>query len=167
MNRPPDILVMGVSGCGKSTLGRTLAEALGSVFLDADDFHPLENISKMADGLPLTDEDRDPWLRDIAAKLLLLRSNGRSFVLACSALKERYREVLHQAAPGLVVVWLDGTPELILERMSSRKNHFMPADLLASQFAALEPPADAIRLDIHEPVADLASRIHVILKSRL
>jgi len=165
MSRPPDILVMGVSGCGKSTVGKALATALGSIFLDADDFHPPESVAKMAAGIPLTDEDREPWLRGIAAKLLVLRTNGSPFVLACSALKERYREALRQSAPDLVVVWLDGTPELIRERMLSRKDHFMPPALLESQLAALEAPADAIWLDIREPVAILVSRIHVIQES--
>lgn len=162
MSRPPDILVMGVSGCGKSTVGKALAAAIGSIFLDADDFHSPESVAKMAAGHPLTEEDREPWLREIAAKLQLLRSTGSSFVLACSALKECYRDALKQGAPGLVVVWLDGTPELIRERMLSRNQHFMPPALLDSQLAALEPPTDAIRLDIREPVAILVSRIHVI-----
>ncbi len=166
MNRPPDILVMGVSGCGKSTVGKALATALGSMFLDADDFHPPESIAKMAAGIALTDADRQPWLTAIAAKLMLLRSDGRSFVLACSALKERYREILVDAAPGLVIVWLDGNPELIRKRMSSRKDHFMPSVLLETQFSALEPPSNAFRLDIRESVADLVSRIYVTLRSR-
>lgn len=164
MNRPPDMLVMGVSGCGKSTFGHALAAAIGSVFLDADDFHPPENVAKMATGIALTDEDRGPWLAAIARKMKELRAEGRSFVLACSALKETYRGVLAQAAPGLVVVLLDGTPEQIRERLLTRKDHFMPPALLDSQFAALEPPADAIRLDIGEPVASLVAHILTTLK---
>ena len=157
---------MGVSGCGKTTLGKAVAASLGSQFVDADDFHPPQNIAKMAAGLSLTDQDRDPWLAGIAAKLVSMRSEGRSFVLACSALKQCYRESLIQSAPGLIIVWLDGMPDLILERMLSRNDHFMPPDLLESQFATLEPPTCDIRLDIREPVADLVSRIHVILGSR-
>src|SRR6476620_1289194 len=109
MNRPPDILVMGVSGSGKSTLGTALAATLGSVFLDADDFHPPENIAKMAGGTALTDLDREPWLAAIAARLKALRSEGVSFVLACSALKESYRKELIRAAPDLVILHLEGT----------------------------------------------------------
>lgn len=163
MSRPPDFLVMGVCGSGKSTLGLALAEALGSVFLDADDFHPPGNVAKMSAGISLTDEDRVSWLMAISARMKELGSDGRALVLACSALKERYRESLRQAAPGLVVVWLEGAPELILERMSSRKDHFMPPALLESQFADLETPADAIRLDVRQPVAMLVAHIFAIL----
>ena len=167
MNHTPDILVMGVSGSGKTTVGKAVAASLGSLFLDADDFHPPENLAKMAAGISLTDQDREPWLAEIASKLATLRTEGRSFVLACSALKERYRKVLSQAAPGLVLVWLEGPPELIHERMLSRKHHFMPPALLESQLATLEPPECAIRLDVRETVTDLASRIHVMLTARI
>jgi carbohydrate kinase (thermoresistant glucokinase family) len=166
MSRQQDILVMGVSGSGKTTVGKAVAASLGLLFLDADDFHPPENVAKMAAGLSLTDQDREPWLAAIAGKLTALRSEGRPFVLACSALKERYREILVQAAPGLVVIWLQGSPDLIRERMLAREHHFMPSALLESQFVTLEPPASAIRLDIRESIADLASRIHVMLGSR-
>jgi gluconokinase len=167
MSRLPNILVMGVSGCGKSTVGKALATALGWVFLDADDFHPPENVAKMASGIALTDADRGPWLKAIAGKLGELRADGRSFVLACSALKESYREELTRAAPGLLVVLLDGNPELIRERLLARKSHFMPPALLDSQFAALEVPACAIRLDIGETVATLVDRVFATMKFRV
>jgi len=158
MTRPPDILVMGVSGSGKSTLGRALAEVFGSVFLDADDFHPPENIAKMSAGVALTDEDRAPWLEAIAEEMERQSLAGRSIVLACSALKERYRQVLSQAVKKLNVVILEGTPDQVRERLLARRDHFMPPALLESQLAALEPPADAIRLEIGQPVTQLVAR---------
>ena len=164
MIRPPDILVMGVSGCGKTTVGNALAAEIGSVFLDADDFHPPENVTKMSAGIALTDEDREPWLALIAAELSRLVMQGETFVLACSALKERYRQVIAHAAPGLVVVLLEGTPDQLRERLSARKDHFMPPALLDSQFAALESPPAAIRLDIAAPVVTIISHILTTLK---
>lgn len=166
MTRAPDILLMGVSGCGKSTVGALLAARLGSMFLDADDFHPAGNVAKMAAGIPLTDEDRVPWLKAIAVRLGEMRSEGRPFVLACSALKAAYRSFLCQAAPGLEVVLLTGTPELIRERLSSRKGHFMSAALLSSQFEALETPADAIQVCIEATVEDVVAQILAALETR-
>jgi len=164
MSRPPDILIMGVSGSGKSSVGSALANSLGSFFLDADDFHPPDNVAKMSAGIALTDEDRGPWLATVAERMSELNAKGRTFVVACSALKERYRQVLFDAVPSLVCVLLEGTPGQIHERLLTRKDHFMPPALLDSQFAALEPPANAIRLDIGEPVATLVSCILSTLK---
>lgn len=166
MTRVPDVLLMGVSGSGKSTVGALLAARLGSTFLDADDFHPAGNVAKMAAGNPLTDEDRVPWLEAIAARLAEMRFEGRTFVLACSALKEVYRSFLCQTAPGLEVVLLKGTPELIRERLSSRKGHFMSTALLDSQFEALETPADAIQIGIEAPVDDAVAQILNALETR-
>lgn len=150
---------MGVAGSGKTTVGLALARELGSRFLDADAFHPEENIAKMASGIPLTDKDREPWLDSLAGKLAAVRAEGASFVLACSALKESYRERLMRQAPDLKVVFLDGTAALIHQRISTRNGHFMPPILLQSQFEALEIPQTAIRLDVEAPVAVLVSRI--------
>jgi len=146
---------MGVSGSGKTTVGEHLAAALGIPFLDADDFHPAANVAKMKAGIPLTDEDRAPWLEILAAKL----KETPAFVLACSALKAKYREVLQAAVPDMKIAFLNGSPELIHERLVHRGQHFMPASLLDSQFSALEVPTDAIRLDIAEPVETIVARI--------
>jgi gluconokinase len=137
------VVVMGVSGSGKSTVGALLAERLGVEFLDADEFHPPENVAKMAAGVPLTDADRGPWLERLNAEL---RRRGDA-VLACSALKESYRRALAQGLE-CRFVHLRGPIELIRSRMEFRRHRYMPASLLESQFAALEPPSGAIDVDI-------------------
>jgi len=148
---------MGVAGTGKTTVGRKLAETLGGTFLDADDFHPPENVAKMRAGIPLDDADRAPWLDALAEAL---QSHGKQpVVLACSALKEIYRERLLAAAPDLILVFLDGDPALIRQRMEERVDHFMPPTLLDSQLQNLEAPENALRLDIAEPVEVLVARI--------
>ena len=143
------IIVMGVSGCGKSTVGELLAEAEGAVFLDGDSLHPQANIDKMAAGHPLNDQDREPWLREIGQRL---GSHGQgSLIIACSALKRSYRDLIRAEAPGTVFVHLHGTPELLAERMGARPGHFMPVGLLESQLATLEPLGSdeaAVVLDI-------------------
>ena len=142
------IVVMGVSGCGKSTIAALLAARLGAHFRDGDEFHPPENVRKMSDGIPLTDEDREPWLeavRDYAADAA--REHGRC-VIACSALKRRYRDTLGGGAGEAVggdgvrtfYVFLQGSPELIASRMHLRTGHFMPENMLESQFETLESP---------------------------
>jgi gluconokinase len=153
------VLMMGVAGAGKTTVGRALAEELSWRFLDADDFHPPQNIAKMASGVPLDDEDRRPWLAKINQALLELQSAGSSAVLACSALKESYREQLARGVKDLEVVYLHGAFDLIQERMNGRRHRFMPAALLKSQFAALEPPRQAIEVDVSAPVERSISRI--------
>jgi len=137
------VVVMGVSGCGKSTVGALLAQALGAEFLDADEFHPPENVAKMAAGVPLTDADRRPWLERLNEEL----RKRKDAVLACSALTESYRTIL---AAGLDcrVLHLRGPIELIRARMEDRSHRYMPASLLESQFATLEPPVGAIEVDI-------------------
>ena len=141
------VVVMGVSGCGKSTVGKLLAERLGRRFLDADEFHPPANVAKMAAGTPLTDADRLPWLENLNRKLL----EDRNTVLACSALKESYRLILATASGDCRFVHLRGSIELIRSRLTERRHRFMPASLLESQFAALEPPQGAIEIDIAQP----------------
>lgn len=142
------VVVMGVSGCGKSTVGRALADAMGWPFFDADDYHPPANIAKMANGIPLEDADRFPWLERLRARMAEEADAGRSAVLACSALKEAYRAILRRSAPDVRFVHLRGTPEEILQLMSRRSGHFMKPGMLASQFAALEEPADALTLPV-------------------
>jgi len=135
---------MGVAGAGKSTLGAALAARLGWRFIDADDYHPQENVAKMAAGVPLEDEDRWPWLDLLNRKL----KEEASLVLACSALKESYRRRLLEGVAASRVVYLHGSFELLAERLAQRRHRYMPASLLESQFAALEPPAVAIAVDV-------------------
>jgi gluconokinase len=139
-------LIMGVSGCGKTTVGKRWAEEIGAVFLDADDFHPAANLTKMAAGHPLTDQDRKPWLAAIAATIDTLTDTP--VVLACSALRAIYREQLLREYPAWHVVLLHGDRRLLQQRLERRRGHFMPASLLDSQLAVLEIPADALRIDI-------------------
>jgi len=145
---------MGVSGCGKSTVGALLAERMGAEFLDADDFHPPENVAKMAAGAPLDDADRAPWLARLNAEL----RRRRHSVLACSALKETYREALRHGVD-CRFVHLRGGFELIQARLAARRHRYMPASLLESQFAALEPPAGAIEVDVAAPPAECVAAI--------
>lgn len=135
-------VVMGVSGCGKTTVGQALAARLGCPFYDGDDFHPPANVAKMASGVPLNDGDRAPWLARLAGLLKQHEAKGETAVLACSALKQLYREQL-RVSPEVQFVYLAGSFDLIWQRMSQRANHYMKADMLRSQFAALEPPAAA------------------------
>lgn len=154
------VLVMGVSGAGKSTLGAALARELGWRFIDADDYHAPENIAKMAAGKPLEDEDRWPWL-DSLNSMLKIEDNA---VLACSALKESYRARLTAGLEDCKIVYLHGAFGLIRARLGARRHRFMPAALLESQFAALEPPRHAIAIDVAaEPsacVAAILARLH-------
>ena len=138
------VVVMGVSGAGKSTIGRLLAERLGWRFLDADEFHPPQNVAKMRAGTPLTDEDRWPWLRNLNSML----KQEANAVLACSALKEIYRQRLVDGIDDNKLVFLKGEKSLIRSRLDARQHKYMPASLLDSQFATLEPPAGAIEVDI-------------------
>ncbi|HEX9184547.1 MAG TPA: gluconokinase [Burkholderiales bacterium] len=139
------VVVMGVSGSGKSTVGALLASRLGAEFLDADEFHPPENVAKMAAGVPLTDADRKPWLERLNAEL----RKRKDAVLACSALKGSYRRALAQSVE-CRFVHLRGPIELIRSRMETRRHRYMPASLLESQFATLESPSGAIEVDIAE-----------------
>jgi len=153
------ILLMGVSGSGKTTVGRILAADLGWAFYDADDFHPPANVEKMQRGIPLTDADRAPWLDALHALLASLAGDGRSAVLACSALKQSYRDHLVAGVGGVRVVYLRGSAALLQRRLAARRGHFMPADLLRSQLEALQAPADAIAVDIADPPQAVAADI--------
>ncbi|MFR9775680.1 gluconokinase [Micromonospora sp. MS34] len=139
--QPPTrhVVVMGVSGAGKTTVARGIAEVTGLRFAEADEFHPPANVARMRAGIPLDDADRWPWLRDLAAWMAARHAEGVSTVLTCSALKRAYRDVLRQGPPHVEFVHLDGAAELIRERMTRRADHYMPASLLDSQRAILEP----------------------------
>jgi gluconokinase len=137
---PCALVVMGVSGSGKSTIADILAERIGWTFEDGDKFHPASNVAKMHAGQPLTDEDRWPWLRAIAAEINRACAAGEHLVIACSALKRAYRDILVQGRKDVRIVFLDGSQQLIASRLAKRKGHFMPPDLLPSQFRTLEPP---------------------------
>jgi len=139
---------MGVSGSGKTTKAQMLAKATDGDWLDADDFHSAENKAKMTAGIPLTDDDRWPWLDRLNTELRAAAGKGRPVFLACSALKQKYRDRLVTGLPQARFIYLKGSFELIRSRLARRKNHFMPAGLLESQFADLEEPGDAIVLDI-------------------
>jgi gluconokinase len=142
------VVVMGVSGSGKTTIGEALAARLGWRYLDADDYHPPQNIAKMAAGTPLQDEDRWPWLERIN---LVLREQSDA-VLGCSALKDAYRQRLTAGLKDFRIVYLNGSFELLSKRAAERKHRFMPASLLKSQFETLEPPRSAIEVDVAQPV---------------
>jgi gluconokinase len=137
---PCALVVMGVSGSGKSTIGDKLAERLGWNYEDGDKFHPASNVAKMSAGEPLTDEDRWPWLQAIAAEIDRVCEAGEHAVIACSALKRAYRDILVHGRNDVRIIYLKGAQELIASRLAVRKHHFMPPGLLASQFRALEPP---------------------------
>lgn len=151
------IVVMGVAGSGKSTIAKELAARHGYDMLDADELHSAAEILKMATGHPLSDDDRLPWLQRVGERIHDEIDAGRSSVTACSALRRTYRDVLRHDAPGLFFVWLDGPIDVVRERMLARHDHFMPATLLESQYATLEPLAPdelGVRIDLtNEPTA--------------
>jgi len=159
-------LLMGVCGCGKTTVGEALAQALGWRFIDADDLHPPSNVAKMASGVPLTDADRWPWYERISSELQNATAAGQHAVLACSALKRAYRVRLARGVD-LRVVYLKGDAATIEPRLASRRGHFMPVSLLASQYATLEEPGEAIVVDIAQPVAAQVAAITRALRERL
>jgi len=157
---PPAIVVMGVAGCGKSAVGIALAAALGAVFIEGDRLHPPENVARMASGEPLTDQLRQGWLDAIGERIAALMGQGEGVVAACSALKRSYRERLSGFCPDVVFLYLEIDPATARQRVGNRKGHFMPASLVDSQFAILEPPAAderALTLDATRPVGDLVA----------
>jgi gluconokinase len=163
---PLVVVVMGVSGSGKTEVGRLVAAELGCEFLDADDFHPPENVERMRRGIPLDDEQRIPWLDRLAGIVTDAGAAGRRIVLACSALKRRYRERIGVGGPHVRLVHLDGPEELIRDRLARRVGHYMPASLLASQCAALERPTPeerAITVSIAGSPASIARNITAAL----
>ncbi|SED91308.1 gluconate kinase, SKI family [Arthrobacter alpinus] len=151
------VVVMGVSGAGKSTIGTLVADAMNFPFVDADSLHPLENIRKMAAGTPLNDEDRWPWLDLVGHELATTR--GKGIVVACSALKRRYRDAIRAQAPDTIFLHLEGSLEVLSSRLEGRSGHFMPPNLLASQLDALEP----MEADEAAVVIDIAASMNEIL----
>ncbi|MFB6249867.1 MAG: gluconokinase [Salinibacter sp.] len=155
------VLLMGVSGSGKTTVGTRLAEALGWTFADGDDFHPASNVEKMRRGTPLTDADRWPWLRALQDYIGECLADDVPAVVACSALKAAYREVLLEDNPGAELVYLRGSYRLIRRRMEARPDHFFDAEMLDSQFEALEEPApdEALIVDVDAPPSAIVEAI--------
>lgn len=159
MTPPRIILIMGVAGSGKTTIGRRLAAGLGWPYHEADDFHSPANKDKMSRGIPLDDHDRAPWLAAIRAAMDGDLAAGRSAVFTCSALREKYRHVLMDGAPGVALVYLHCDLETSLARVGRRAGHFMKAALVRSQFEALEAPADALTLDVRLPPGKIVAEI--------
>jgi carbohydrate kinase (thermoresistant glucokinase family) len=161
------LIIMGVSGSGKSTIATALGQRLGWIVEDADQFHPESNVKKMSAGIPLTDDDRWPWLQAIADEIARKRASGTSVIVACSALKRAYRDVLVQGHHDTRIVYLRGRKDLIAERLAARKNHFMPPGLLDSQFRTLEEPSDdehPLVVDIDASVDQIADRVVALLE---
>ena len=152
------IIVMGVAGSGKTTIGRRLADRLGWPFYDGDDFHPPANIEKMSHGIPLNDDDRSNWLRALAALIRKQLADGRSAVVACSALKQQYRDQL-RINDQVHFVYLKGSYDVIWQRLQARSGHYMKAAMLASQFAALEEPGDALTVNVEQSEEQVVEQI--------
>ena len=153
------LVLMGVSGSGKTTVGRLLARELGWRFFEGDAFHPAANIEKLGRGIPLTEEDRAPWLAALAQLVTDLESHGQSAVIACSALRQSHRDALRRAGASVQFVHLQGDSELIRSRLAKRRGHFAAPSLLESQLDTLEAPSDAFSVDIARPPSDIVSRI--------
>ena len=158
----PAVVVMGVTGSGKSTIGTRLAAALACPYIEGDDKHPPENIARMRAGIALTDADREGWLDAIGRDIAVAAAAGHGVVAACSALKRPYRDRLRRHCPGIVFVYLAVDPQTARGRVARRSGHFMPASLVDSQFASLEPPSPdeaAIMLDARRPVAETVDAV--------
>lgn len=153
------IVLMGVAGSGKTTVGQNLAAALGWSFRDADEFHPPENVAKMSAGIPLTDADRAPWLAAIRAHIDTCLARDAGSVVTCSALKEAYRRALVADPARVKLVHLTGDPSLLAARIGSRQGHFMKPEMLRSQLATLEPPRDALAVDVTPPPDAIVAQI--------
>ena len=160
------VVVMGVSGCGKSTVGQKIAERLGCAFRDGDEFHSDANRAKMHAGIPLNDDDRKPWLESIRTYMDETMSGGGSLVVACSALKQRYRDVLRGKTGNTEFVYLKGDFDLLQGRLAARKDHFFNPNLLRSQFDALEEPTAAIVVDIALPTESIVNEAVTQLQAR-
>ncbi len=160
------VVLMGVAGAGKTTVGRLLAEALGCPFLEGDSLHSPANIAKMTHGIPLTDDDRAPWLAAIRAHAEEAFKRGKNLVIACSALKQQYRDFLSATVP-IVWAYLKGTQEIIRSRLEHRREHYMKANMLASQFEVLEEPSTAIVADIAQSPELIVQRILAALRVRV
>ncbi|MEO1340773.1 MAG: gluconokinase [Cyanobacteria bacterium J06635_13] len=152
-------VIMGVSGSGKSTVGKLLGDRTGWNFYDADDFHPQANVDKLSSGVALTDSDRLPWLRELQKLISSTLDSNQSGILACSALKSEYRQILQQDNDGVVFVYLQGDYDFIQERIKQRHGHFMSPDLLKSQFDTLEEPPNALIVDVSLPAEKIVDEI--------
>jgi gluconokinase len=158
------LIVMGVAGCGKTTVGKAMAERLGWNLYDANDFHPPENIERMTRGIPLTDADRVPWLTSLHDLISFALAQGQPGVLACSALKDLYRQQLLKGHDDVDIVFLKGGHDLIWSRLYVRQDHYMKPHTLASQFEALEEPREAWKVDASKPVLMIVEEILARLK---
>jgi gluconokinase len=156
---PCALVTMGVSGSGKTTIGEALARRLAWPYEDADTFHPASNVAKMSAGHPLTDEDRWPWLKAIAAEIDRVCDAGAHVVISCSALRRIYRDILVHGRDDIRIVYLNGTQQLIASRLAARKGHFMPPQLLTSQFQTLEPPGS----DEHPVTVSIDASVEAIV----
>ena len=152
-------ILMGVAGSGKTAVGTRAAERLGWVFLDADDFHPQSNVEKMRHGIPLTDEDRKPWLERLHQELKNRLGAGTSLILGCSALKDAYRSLLHQGLPAINFIYLKVDHDTVLDRLRHRQAHFFPKELLDTQFATLEVPKDALVVNANLPLDEVVQQV--------
>ncbi|MEZ5639738.1 MAG: gluconokinase [Burkholderiaceae bacterium] len=164
--QPVRMVVMGVSGCGKSTVGLMLAQALGLPYVEGDDLHSPENVERMRSGTPLSDEQRRDWLEAISQRLAQAHAQAAGVVVSCSALKRAYRDVLRRGAPDLQLIHLHGTPDLLARRTAERVGHYMPASLLDSQLAILEPPGPDERAMAFD-IADSPETVVVRILARL
>ncbi|MGM7972326.1 gluconokinase [Yersinia enterocolitica] len=164
------IIVMGVSGSGKTTVGEAVARRIHAKFIDGDDLHPRANIQKMGSGHPLNDEDRMPWLERLSDAAYSLHHKNESGIIVCSALKRRYRDGLREGNPEMVFLYLKGSFDVIMERLKARSGHFMPTDLLKSQFEALEEPGseepDVICVDIDADIDEVVQRCVLALEKQ-
>ncbi|MCS6925490.1 MAG: gluconokinase [Candidatus Binatia bacterium] len=160
------VILMGVSGAGKTTIGQLLATHLGWPFYEGDDFHPQANIDKLRQGIPLTDQDRDPWIAALQHLIRTLIQSHQSAVIACSALKQSYRDRLQQQHREVIFVYLKGERAVIAQRLHARVGHFMNVNLLASQYETLEEPVGAITIDITHPPETIVRQIQHQLHRR-
>ncbi|MGL4485918.1 MAG: gluconokinase [Yersinia sp. (in: enterobacteria)] len=165
------IIVMGVSGSGKTTVGEAVARQIHAKFIDGDDLHPRANIQKMGGGYPLNDQDRIPWLERLSDAAYSLNHKNETGIIVCSALKRCYRDRLRQGNEGMVFLYLKGSFHVIMERLKARSGHFMPTDLLNSQFETLEEPGteepDVICVDIDADIDDVVQRCVLALKTAI
>jgi gluconokinase len=159
MPEPRAIILMGVSGSGKTAVGSRVAKGLGWLFLDADDFHPPANVEKMKRGIPLDDNDRAPWLDRLHSELRRQMNAGHSVILACSALKDSYRDTLRDHLPEVRFVFLDVDRDRLLERLQKRQAHFFPKELLDSQLATLQRPHEAFVVDANGSIDEVVDSI--------
>jgi gluconokinase len=156
---PIALILIGVSGCGKTSVGNQLSKVINWPFYDGDDFHPSENIAKMSQGIPLNDDDRHPWLVSLHNLIAEHLGSGRSLILACSALKTKYRCILASGNPGTIFVYLKGNFDLIIGRIQARAIHYMKAEMLRSQFEVLEEPVGAVVIDITQNLDSITQEI--------